>query len=288
MPEREYILLCDESEKHGPHYCNFYAGALVGASEYEAITMRLNAVKQGENMHAEVKWQKVTDQYLSKYEALMRAFFQEVRHGGVRVRIMFRQSALEPSGLTSEQIGSSYYRLYYQFIKHAFGIQFAPRREEGTWLRLYFDQFPDTGEQVEQFKGFIHALEQTRAFRQANMRIRFDDITEVKSHEHVVLQCLDVVLGAMQFRLNDKHMAKRADSHRRGRRTIAKEKLYKLIRSEICGVLNQSHFNIGITTGHNHGPSSRWLDPYRHWSFMPSEHDYREERTKAWKRKNPT
>ena len=39
------------------------------------------------------------------------------------------------------------------------------------------------------------------------------------------MQCLDIVLGAMAFRLNDMHKEKRPDTNRRGKRTIAKEKL---------------------------------------------------------------
>ena len=26
----EFVIYTDESDKRGPHYCNFYAGALVG------------------------------------------------------------------------------------------------------------------------------------------------------------------------------------------------------------------------------------------------------------------
>jgi len=44
--EKEYIIFCDESEKEGKYYSNFYGGLLVGASQYERITQRLNAIKQ--------------------------------------------------------------------------------------------------------------------------------------------------------------------------------------------------------------------------------------------------
>ncbi len=287
MPDKEYIIFCDESDQKGPHYCNFYGGVLVGASDYQQVTRRLQEIKADQNLDREVKWQRVTDNYLSKYQALMRAFFAELREERVKVRIMFRQAALEPAGLTSEQIGTSYYRLYYQFIKHAFGLRFIPHRQGGTRIRLYFDQFPDTGEQVEQFKGFLKGLEQNKGLREANIRIRAQDITEVRSHEHVLLECLDVVLGAINFRLNDKHEIKPAGQRRRGKRTIAKEKLYNFIRTEIRSVTGKPNFNVGITTGHDLGHESRWLDVYRHWSFKPSEMTYDEEKTKAWKRKNP-
>jgi hypothetical protein len=287
MPEKEYILFCDESDKVGPYYSNFYGGLIVGASEYESITQRLQEVKQAHNLLSEVKWEKVTDQYLAKYLTLMAAFFQEINAGRVKVRIMFRQSALEPCGLTSEQIGSSYYRLYYQFIKHAFGLRHIPLAPAGTFLRLYFDQFPDTGKQVQTFKSFIRALDGSPEFKNAHLHIRQNDIAEVRSHDHVLLQCLDVVLGAMAFRLNGKHLSKPPGQRRRGKRTIAKHKLYNAIRNHVCSVTNRPHFNIGITTGHKQGAASRWLDTYRHWSFRPKEFRYAEGKTKAWQRKNP-
>jgi len=61
------------------------------------------------------------------------------------------------------------------------------------------------------------------------MLIPEDQIAEVKSHNHVLLQCVDIVLGAIQFRLNDLHKVTPEGKWRRGKRTIAKEKLYKMI-----------------------------------------------------------
>ena len=122
-----------------------------------------------------------------------------------------------------------------------------------------------------------------------------DRLDEVKFHQHlhsevkwqkVTDQCLDVVLGAMQFRLNDKHLRKLPGKHRRGKRTIAKEKLYRTIRAAVCDVRAQPHFNIGVTSGQTNRVD-RWHDAYRHWSFRPNEHEYREDKTKTWKRKNP-
>ena len=74
-----------------------------------------------------------------------------------------------------------------------------------------------------------------------------DQIAEVDSHEHSILQAVDVVLGSMQFRLNDFHRAKPPGQARRGKKTIAKEKLYKRISQRIRSIY--PNFNIGISTG---------------------------------------
>jgi hypothetical protein len=281
MPEKEYILFCDESDREGAYFSNFYGGLLVGATQYQLVTDKLNSVKQQQNLLKEVKWQKVTENYLGKYEALINAFFDAVEEGRVKVRIMFRQNAQQPKGLSVEQRNISYWLLYYQFVKHAFGFGMMSDADHGAHLRIYFDQFPDTGEQVAKFKGFIEALEQSRQFRQVSLKIRKQDITEVDSHDHVLLQCLDIVLGAICFRLNDKHKTKPVGAKRRASRTIAKGKLYKLIQQRIQKL--KPHFNIGITTGG--GRSSRWELPYAHWKFTPAEFEYDKQRTKGGQRK---
>jgi hypothetical protein len=200
----------------------------------------------------------------------MDGFFDLIEDEKVKVRIMFSQNYHVPVGLDAEQIENSYFLLYYQFIKHAFGLRYAGTENDPVRLRLYFDEFPDTGEIVAQFKSFIRGLEQNRQFQRAGISIPEDQITEVHSHEHVVMQCLDVVLGCMQFRLNNKHKDKPEGARRRGKRTIAKEKVYKHVLGRIR--LMHQNFNIGISTGKPNGPVSVWEQPYRHWRFIPKNH----------------
>ncbi len=269
MSEKEYILFCDESDQRGLFYSNFYGGLIVGASQYERITQRLNEKKAELNLMGEVKWEKVTHQYLAKYQELIRLFFEEVFQGHVRMRIMFRQNAHQPQDLTEQQIDMEYFLLYYQFVKHAFGLEFIPPSDTGTRIRLYFDQFPDTREKAEQFKGFLLGLRKNPKFHTARIILSPEDITEVRSHEHVLVQCLDIVLGSMSFRLNDKHKQKPVGQWKRGKRTIAKEALYHTILEEIYKI--HPHFNIGISTSIHGELSNRWTDPYMHWKFIPTK-----------------
>lgn len=276
LPEKEYVLYCDESIKDGAYYSNFYGGLLIGAAHLQAVSTRLQFCKTAQNLLKEVKWQKVTDNYLAKYVALMNAFFDEVGAGRVKVRVMFRQNARKPKGLTPLQIEQAYFILYYQFIKHGFGFAAVPAHAGPVRLRVYFDQLPDTSEQKARFRGYILGLNESVAFRDAHLRIAAEDFVEVRSHDHVLLQCLDIVLGAMAFRLNDLHKAIPVGARRRGKRTVAKEKLYKHILARIRAI--HPNFNIGISTGGDY--AGRWAQPYRHWSFIPKDHEYDEALTK--------
>jgi hypothetical protein len=144
---------------------------------------------------------------------------------------------------------------------------------------IYFDRLPDTKEKSALFKSHITSLEKWPEFRRQRILIPEDQIAEVKSHNHVLLQCVDIVLGAIQFRLNDLHKVKPKGKWRRGKRTIAKEKLYKMINRRIRKIY--PNFNIGITTGTNGDQENYWKHPYRHWLFRPRS--YREDDSKTKK-----
>lgn len=277
MSDKEYIIFCDESDRRGKYYSNFYGGLIIGSSHYEIITAKLNSRKIELNLHQEVKWEKVTAQYLEKYQALMKTFFEEVAQKRVRVRIMFRQNAYRSHGLSYEQIELEYFLLYYQFVKHAFGLEHV---NQNLSLRIYFDKFPDTAEKIEQFKGYLLGLTKSKSWQ--TIDIKREDIAEVNSHNHVLLQCLDVVLGAMAFRLNDKHKEIPTGSKRRGKRTIAKEKLYRFILSEIRRI--RPNFNIGVSTKTD-ALDERWLMPYLHWAFVPQQVKFDARLTKSHRKK---
>ena len=250
----------------------------MGSSQYQRITERLEALKAELNLGKEVKWSRVTENYLEKYKTLIDAFFEEIWAGHLKVRIMYRQNARLPRSLSADQRERGYFLLYYQFIKHAFGLRYVDPVEGGRRLRLYFDEFPDKPEHAREFRAFIKALENHADFRAAGLTIREEDIQEVLSHEHVLLQCVDVILGSMTFRLNDKHKELVPGTRRRGKRTVAKEKLYKHILAHLRRWKPQ--FNVGMNTAIDGTPTSLWTHPYRHWAFVPTDHVYDQSMTK--------
>jgi hypothetical protein len=266
----EYVIYADESEKSGRYFSNFYGGCLVRSVDHARVREALARAKADAGIGAEAKWGKVTARYLPRYEALMATFFDLVAADRVKVRVMFTQRTYVPTNLSWEQKENAYFLLYYQFIKHAFGLRYANPTGRQIRCRLYLDRLPDTREKVARFKSFLCGLSRSPEFRRARIVIPQDQIAEVRSHDHVVLQCLDIVLGAMQFRLNDKHKAKPRGARTRGRKTIAKEKLYKAIGRHIRRIY--PNFNIGISTGIRGDPRNRWFHPYRHWLFIPADH----------------
>jgi len=277
MISKEYIIYCDESIEQGTYYSNFYGGALIRSPHLNYIIKVLNDKKENLNLFGEVKWQKVSSNYLEKYILLMDEFFNLIQADKIKIRIMFTQNCHIPCNLEQYHKDNQYFLLYYQFIKHAFGLQYSNSGRQPINVRIYFDKLPDTNEKNALFKDFIYGLNRYRTFQKVGIKINREQLAEVESHKHVILQCLDVVLGSMQFYLNDKHKNKPKGSRRRGKRTIAKEKLYKHINRRIRIIY--PYFNIGITTG-TKDITNFWVHPYRHWRFMPKGARFDETKTK--------
>jgi uncharacterized protein DUF3800 len=268
---KEYIIYCDESDTRGAYFSNFYGGVLVSSVDLlHAENILLNK-KSELNLHKEVKWEKVTSNYCDKYVQLMDSFLKLVKENKLKVRVMFTQNIFIANNLTDYHREHEYFILYHQFVKHAFGLHFSnPHNEDFLKVRVYFDRLPiNTKEKVEIFKSYIHGISNSPILRNAKVLIDKNQIAEIDSREHVILQCLDVVLGAMQFRLNNKHLEKVKETGRRGKRTLAKEKLYKYINQRICEIY--PNFNIGKTTGKGGDLSNLWHHPYRHWLFAPKD-----------------
>lgn len=262
--KKQYLIYADESHRKGKYFSNFYGGALVNYTELEKISNKLNVKKEELGLFQEVKWTKVTEQYLDKYLELIDYFFEFVKSNKIKIRIMFRQNAQVPQNLTREHEEKDYFLLYYQFIKHAFGIDYCnPKEKNQVILKLYFDKLPDTKKKNKEFKGYIYALNDFFCIN--NVHIYNEDIAEVDSKNHVILQCMDIILGAMNFKLNNMDKEKMPDSNRRGKRTIAKEKLYKNILRNIKTIY--PNFNIGVSTSSRGDFTNNWKDPYRHWCF---------------------
>ena len=265
---KEYIIWCDESVKKGEFYSNFYGGVLIKSRDYEHVNKTLEKIVNKIGIYEEIKWQKVDSVKLPAFIALIDKFFNLVKSKKVKVRIMFRQNAYIARNLTIEHEINEYFLLYYQFVKHAFGLKYSNKTKRNVYLRIYFDYLPDTISKCQQFKEYIKGLESSKDFIDAGIKIRKEDVTEVDSKKHLILQMLDVVLGSIQFRLNDKHLQKIPSKRRRGKKTIAKEKLYEHINKKIREI--RPGFNIGVSTS-TPLVEDRWENAYRHWNFKPSD-----------------
>lgn len=260
----EYILYCDESIDKDVKYGDFFGGCIINSVDLEYVMTALERCKTENNLMGEIKWTKVTETYLEKYQNVIRLFFSFVQDGKIKVRIMFRSM---DNQYDTESKEDKYFKLYYQFIKHGFGLNHTQGMKP-FHVRIYLDQMPTKKERSDRFKNFLCNMPQTADFTNCAFRVSRDQIAEVRSHDHVLLQCVDIVMGSIQFRLNNHHLEKPEGKRFRGKKTVAKEKLYKTILEEINKI--HPHFNIGISTGNRNYVNPHWESPYEHWLFEPA------------------
>lgn len=276
-----YYIWTDESDSQGKYYANFYGGILISSKHYEEVLGRLvNVVKSVGLENEEIKWQKVNEYTEHRYQRIIDELFLILGEGKAKMRIFFRHRQFEPSGLTNEQRRKEYPKLYYQFIKHDFGLIHSNPKRKVIRVRLLIDDMPLKGHDKEDFLKAIYRLNDLKSFQNSNIQILKGDVAEVDSKKHLPLQVMDLVLGSICFRLNDKQKDRDIDGHR-AKRNIVKERIYKYIQKKISEL--HPGFNIGITTPITK-QSDLWEMPYLHWNFVPKNHKKDKSLTKRHKK----
>jgi hypothetical protein len=181
--------------------------------------------------------------------------------------MMFTQNINQTKGYVDHDEENRFFILYYHFLKHAFGLQYCNGTLEEVSIAVLLDDVPHTEEKFDNFKNYLSGLSSYPLFFNARVVIPKPDIASVNSKKHVILQAVDVVLGSMQFRLNEKHAEKPEGQRFRAKRTRSKERVYKEINRLIQEI--RPRFNIGISTGESER-EDRWRHRYAHWVFKPS------------------
>lgn len=134
------------------------------------------------------------------------------KEGLLKIRIFFRHNQYEPE-LTPEKRKEEYPILYYQFIKYAFGLIFA---EDKEGIRLYLDEIPLNQEDKHNFVKHLYSLNNDSDFKAKGIKFVDKGISEVDSKIHLPLQFMDVILGAICFKLNEKDKLKSDGDERPG------------------------------------------------------------------------
>lgn len=269
MTRREFILIADESTQKGPHYSNFFGGLLISSDRIEAVSLALAEEKLRLNLHNEVKWNKTSRHYLGKYIQLVSLFFNFVRSGDVKVRIMFTPNQFLPRNLSRYHRENKYTLLYYQFIKHAFDFRYCDLGPGQIALQIRLDDLPGTPQQKRVFMQYLYALNVSSNEFFPLMGGRFyipeGGVGEINSRDSDLLQCLDVILGAMQFRLNQGHRETNPTTGVRAGKTSAKD----ILSAYIVGLVQEIVPDFRPEDSTWASPGLRWKHPYRHWSFKP-------------------
>lgn len=274
------FIWLDESDRHGEFYSNFYGGILVPSRHHREVMERMRSIVAEVGIKDEIKWQKVNEYHYEKYLRVVDELFDLAQEDKLKIRIFFRHNQYTASRLTAEEKKADYQMLYYQFIKFAFGLPYAGEGELDS-MTLFLDEIPLRQSERDEFISHIRGMANDPVLKRKGLQIADDGIVEVDSKQHLPLQFMDVILGAMCFKLNEKDKLKAEGENKVGKRTLVKLKLYKHINARIREIY--PNFNIGVTTPIR-VPSDSWTQVYRHWSFIPKFHTRDASRTKRAKK----
>lgn len=276
MPEI-YEIYADEAWTHcnpplNRYWC-FYGGILGRAADLDRFDTALRAIKKKNNVKSEVKWSKLKEDNISCYKEMVDELMLYLRSGSIKYRQMFLDRAFvripEPGEPPITELDVQF-KLYYQYIKHAFGLRYLPHAPDGTQVLLRLDNHSSQGHKdrlvsfCEELPGYLH---------RPDLTIR---VTFVNSAKVPRLQVCDVLMGAAGSHGN-KMFAKRAPGQRR---ITPKQKL----RNELCKYIYEAlkaldrdmrgsrAFNWFESTGKGGDPTNLFHHAMRIWKFEPSNY----------------
>ncbi|NJN80800.1 MAG: DUF3800 domain-containing protein [Anaerolineales bacterium] len=112
-------IYCDESRQTADRY--MVLGGLITVREYEsAFQQAMQLFRQSNNMRAEFKWTKVSNQKIKEYTDLMDLYFSLSRSFHFKAIVIDTQE-LDNKKYNKNDNELGFYKLMYQFLLHSFG-----------------------------------------------------------------------------------------------------------------------------------------------------------------------
>lgn len=170
---------------------------------------RINNLKEKHHFYAEIKWSKVSDSQHQFYRELINYFFD--------TDLKFRAIVVNKCKIDTEKHGGDfdtfYYKMYYQLLNHNLNSQYS--------YNVYLD-IKDTlsNRKVNKLKEILNIKYGV-----------FNKVQHIRSHETVLLQLADVLIGAISYNLNDEE-----------KKSTAKVELIERIKQHSKQSLDKSSF----------------------------------------------
>lgn len=251
----KYTIVCDESTRKGKYFSYFYGGAIIKESKYQKLSEILCNFKNNFGLN-ELKRTKITEVNYKYYIEVLDLFFTFVRSGDIKVRIMFSPNDQLITHIP-HNLNETFIKFYEVFIKDAFSIFYA---REDLSLRLIFDDLPETKVQCCKFKEHLIKKINTNNKPYANkVFIKSEDIEEVDSKKHIILQCVDVIVGLVDYFINTPPKEIKTT-----KRSQAKFKVWQKIHEFILQM--NPNFDLCETTKFIYS-NKGWLDRYKHFVY---------------------
>jgi hypothetical protein len=278
-----YELWADEAWTHGGEmlrYWCFFGGVMGPSKDIDRLETELAKVKAAYGHTAEIKWTKLKARNLPCYRSFVDCFVRLLRSTDLHYRQVFldRSYVYVAPANGNGDLGELdvQFRIYYQFLKHAFGIKWLPVADFGEvseiWMRL------DDHSSKQHKQGLANFLTTLPArIRRTDLSI---SVVFKSSKTSCRLQIADLLMGAAGSHGNKKHLTRETGQRgmkprQRVRYELAKY-IYDALRKLDADERGSAAFNWFETTGHDGDPANRFKHKLRIWKFKP--HSYRIDR----------
>lgn len=200
-------IYCDESRQTADRY--MIIGGLIVSREHEVrVQQAIHSYRIDNQMYAELKWTKVSDQKLTEYQRLVDLFFS------LSSIMYFKAIVVDTSEIDHNRYNKNnpelgFYKLMYQFLLHSFGQELQP----GDRCTVHLDQRTTKHYKLSTLCAILNNGLRKK-YHLEGRPIR--NVQAVDSKGNDLIQIADVLMGAIGYEMNGAHTrtnAKRAKVH---------------------------------------------------------------------------
>ena len=211
MASKTFNLYCDESCHLENDHQKFMLLSYVSCAYHQVKlhTQQIDSIKKKHNFYGEIKWSNVSNSQYEFYKDLTDYFFAT----DLRFRAIVIDKSKINNGTFNQDFDTFYYKMYYYLLNHNIKSNFA------------YNVYPDIKDDLSAYK-----VEKLKEILNTKYGV-FRNIQNIRSHESLLLQITDVLMGALSYHLN--HPQK----------VIAKVKLIEKIKQHTGQSLQQTSYD---------------------------------------------
>lgn len=193
MIGKTFNIYCDEScHLENDHKPFMFLGSVSSAyNQVKLHTERIKELKEKHNFYAEIKWTSVSESKLRFYSELLDYFFA--------TDLNFRSVGIEKSMIKNHSFGlhydDFYYEMYYRLLNHQINSCYA------------YNVYLDMKDSLSAYK--VRKLEEILNIKYGVFR----NIQNIRSHESLLMQLADFIMGGISYYKNDQNKKNIAKMH---------------------------------------------------------------------------
>lgn len=187
---KTFNIYCDEScHIENDHKKFMFLGSVSAAyNQVKLHTEKINDLKKKHNFYAEIKWSKVSKSKIRFYLDLVDYFFA--------TDLQFRTVGVEKSKINNNAFNQNYddfyYKMYYYLLNHNLSSLYK--------YNVYLD-----------IKDTLSAYKVNKLKDILNTKFGvFRNVQNIRSHESIILQIADFLMGAISYLHNDEYQQNKA------------------------------------------------------------------------------